>query len=74
MAQRSPFYIDSDFLKLWDGESISVFGNQFSPIPIQYAAKTKLNAEPIQFGILAALAFLLVVFSPGREMRHADAA
>ena len=58
MAQGSPIYIDSDFLKLWVGESISVFGSQFSPIAIQYAAKVMLDAQPIQFGILSALGSL----------------
>ncbi|MGD0477165.1 MAG: MFS transporter [Nitrososphaerales archaeon] len=58
MAQGSPIYIDSDFLKLWVGESISVFGSQFSPIAIQYAAKIILDAQPIQFGILSALGTL----------------
>lgn len=44
-----------DFMKLWIGESISVFGAQFSPLAIQIAAKNILDAQPIQFGILAFL-------------------
>ena len=55
MTDRSSLYIDSDFLKLWVGESISVFGSQFSPIAIQYFAYNTLHAQPLQFGILAAL-------------------
>jgi len=46
---------DADFMKLWIGQTISVFGAQFSPIAIYFAAKTILNAQPIQFGILAAM-------------------
>jgi MFS family permease len=45
---------NADFLKLWIGESISVFGSQFSPLAIAIAAKVLLNASPIEFGILAA--------------------
>ncbi|QQG48832.1 MAG: MFS transporter [archaeon] len=47
-----------DFMKLWIGESISVFGSQFSPIAILFVATNTLNFQPIQFGILAALGTL----------------
>jgi len=53
-----PLLRHGDFMKLWVGETISVFGSQFSPIAIQVAAKNILHAEPIQFGILASLATL----------------
>jgi len=44
----------SDFMKLWIGQTISVFGAQFSPIAIQFAALYMLNAQRIQYGILSA--------------------
>lgn len=53
---------DADFLKFWIGQTISVFGSQFSGIAIPYAATVILNAQPFQFGILGSLgtlAFLL---------------
>jgi len=58
LPKASDIYIDSDFLKLWIGESISVFGSQFSPLAILVIATLALHAEPIQFGILAALGTL----------------
>ncbi len=48
----------ADFTKLWVGETISVFGSQFSPIAIQYIATTILVLQPIEFGILGALGTL----------------
>ena len=43
-----------DFLKLWVGESISVFGSQFTGIALPIIA-TDLGATTLQFGILNAL-------------------
>jgi MFS family permease len=53
---------DPNFLKFWTGQSISVFGSQFSGLAIPYAATFILGATAFQFGILATLgsiAFLL---------------
>ena len=44
-----------DFVKFWIGQSISVFGSQFSGIAIPIAAYVILKAQPIQFGILGGL-------------------
>lgn len=55
---RSP-----DFLKFWVGQSISVFGSQFSGVALPFAALVILKATPLEFGILGSLgtlAFLLL--------------
>jgi len=44
---------DPDFLKFWIGQSISVFGSQFSPIAIGAIAYFSLKATGFQFGVLA---------------------
>ena len=44
---------DPDFLKFWIGQSISVFGSQFSPIAIGAIAYFSLKANGFQFGVLA---------------------
>jgi MFS family permease len=57
-----PLTRDADFLKFWIGQTISVFGSQFSGLAIPYIATIALSAQPIQFGILGSLgnlAFLL---------------
>ena len=46
---------DSDFMKFWIGQSISVFGAQFSPFAIQAIAISFLAATDTQLGILAFL-------------------
>jgi MFS family permease len=44
----------SDFLKLWAGQTISLFGSQFSLLAVPLAAAIALEATPAQMGILAA--------------------
>jgi MFS family permease len=46
---------DSDFIKFWIGQSISVFGAQFSPLAIGTIAVLTLRASPLQMGLLAFL-------------------
>ena len=46
---------DLDFIKLWVGQSISVFGSQFSPLAIGTIAVLSLKANALQLGILASL-------------------
>src|SRR5438552_11043780 len=53
----------SNFLKLWIGQSVSQFGNQFTGIALQFLAVKALLASPAQVGLLAALGtlpFLLI--------------
>lgn len=47
-----------DFLKLWTGETISVFGAQFSGVALPLIAVVTLQGTPLQLGILNALALL----------------
>jgi MFS family permease len=42
-------------MKFWVGQSISVFGAQFSPLAIQYIAIKILNVSNFQLGVLAFL-------------------
>jgi len=52
-----------DFLKLWIGQSVSQFGNQFTGLALQFLALKQLLAEPAQMGLLGAmgtLPFLLI--------------
>ncbi len=43
---------DSDFMKFWVGQSIAVFGAQFSPLAIQVIAIEVLNVSNLQLGVL----------------------
>ena len=55
-------------MKFWVGQSISVFGSQFSGLAIPIIAAVLLKASPIQFGILGflgSLAFLLFSLNVG---------
>lgn len=52
-----------DFLKLWIGQTISVFGSQFTGLALPLIAALTLNASPAEMGILLAAdtaPFLLV--------------
>ena len=46
---------DPDFMKFWVGQSVAVFGAQFSPIAIQFIAVITLKVSPLQLGILGFL-------------------
>jgi hypothetical protein len=46
---------DPDFLKFWVGQSISVFGSQFSPLAVGTIAVFSLNASGFQLGVLGFL-------------------
>lgn len=52
-----------DFLLLWTGQTISVFGSQFTHLAVPLVAAVILKASPAQMGILSAVVtapFLLV--------------
>lgn len=49
---------DLDFVKFWVGQSISVFGSQFSPFAIQALAIGPLAATDTQLGLLAFFNFI----------------
>lgn len=46
-----------DFLKLWTGETISIFGSQVTALALPLTAELTLHAEPSQMGILQAASF-----------------
>jgi MFS family permease len=56
-----------DFMRLWAGETISLFGSQITYIAIPLTAAVVLHAEPWQMGILQAAGFapflLLTLFA-----------
>jgi MFS family permease len=47
-----------DFLKLWVGETVSVFGSQVTLLAVPTVAILILHAGPFQVGVLSALEFL----------------
>ena len=47
-----------DFLKLWVGETISLFGSQTTVLALPLVAALTLNASPIQMGWLGTLQFI----------------
>jgi MFS family permease len=46
-----------EFVKLWAGQSISMFGSQVSQLAIPLVAALVLNASPAQMGLLSAFEF-----------------
>ena len=55
---RGKLWGHPDFLKLWAGESVSVFGSQVTVLAVPTVAILILHAGPFQVGILSALEFL----------------
>jgi MFS family permease len=51
---------DTEFLKFWSGQSISLLGSQFTLLALPIAAAVTLHATPAEMGVLAA-----VQFAPG---------
>lgn len=49
---------NSDFLKLWTGQSISELGSQVSGLAIPLLAAINLDATPLEFSLLGVLGFL----------------
>lgn len=46
-----------DFMKLWVGESVSLFGLQLTTLALPLTAVVVLNATPAEMGLLNALGF-----------------
>ena len=62
-ASRS-LYRHADFMKLWAGETISLFGTRIGSVAMSFAAVITLRATPFQMGLLSAAGYLpSVVFS-----------
>lgn len=63
---RDDLWGNRDFLKLWSGQSLSLFGSQVTLFALPLVAVVMLNATPGQMGLLGALArapFLLFLFA-----------
>ncbi len=54
----SSLWRHADFMRLWIGQSVSQFGNQFTALAVQIIAATSLGATPANMGVLAALGTL----------------
>jgi hypothetical protein len=52
--RRSVLFRHADFMKLWTGETVSLFGTRMGDVAIGFAAVIALKASPFQMGILAA--------------------
>ncbi len=61
LPQRSVLR-NGDFLRLWAGQSISVFGTQITILAVPILAALTLKVSPFEFGLLTALEFLPFVF------------
>ena len=51
---RNGLFGHADFMKLWTGETVSLFGTRMGDVAIGFAAVIALKATPFQMGILAA--------------------
>ena len=49
---------DRDFLKLWVGQTVSVFGTQITILAVPIVAALTLKVTPFEFGLLGTLEFL----------------
>ena len=52
--RKSVLFRHADFMKLWTGETVSLFGTRMGDVAISFAAVIALKATPFQMGILAA--------------------
>src|SRR5262245_59564415 len=55
---KDGLWANTDFLKLWTGQSISEFGTQVSQLAIPWLAAVGLHASPFQFSLLGVFGFL----------------
>src|ERR1700678_1841364 len=54
VRRKSVLFRHSDFMKLWTGETVSLFGTRMGDVAIRFAAVIALKATPFQIRILAA--------------------
>jgi MFS family permease len=67
-AANGSLWRNRDFLKLWGGETVSVFGSQISLLAIPLAAIAVLHASTLEVGLLSmleTLPFLLIGLPAG---------
>ncbi len=68
MASTASLWRHRDFMLLWSGQSVSLFGDQFTALALPYIAVKVLDAGAFEMGILAAagtLPFLLIAIFVG---------
>jgi MFS family permease len=53
-AKKSILFRHRDFMKLWAGETVSLFGTRMGDVAISFAAVIALKATPFQIGLLGA--------------------
>ena len=58
VTERRPFYINTDFAKLWTGKTVSAFGSVVTRTALGLVAVITLGASPTQLGLLGALSSL----------------
>jgi MFS family permease len=58
VADRAPLRKQPEFVKLWAGQTISVFGDQITLLALPLAAVLTLDASPFEMGLLATLGWL----------------
>ncbi|GAA5513944.1 hypothetical protein Dcar01_02693 [Deinococcus carri] len=51
-------WVDTNFLKLWGSETVSLFGSAITTLALPLMAVQLLNATPAQMGYLGAAQFL----------------
>src|SRR5690349_16353935 len=61
-SKKTGLWRHSDFLKLWSGESISLFGSQITALALPLTAALVLKASPAEMGLLATVEFLPFLF------------
>ena len=54
----SGLWKNADFLRLWSGQTISVFGSMIGGTAMSFTAILALNASPFQMGVLHAMELL----------------
>lgn len=67
-SRRSPLWAHRDFMKLWAGDTVSVFGSQLVFFALPLIAVSLLDANAFQMGLLATLesaAFLIISLPAG---------
>lgn len=57
-SQRVHLWHQADFLKLWIGQTVSLFGSQIGSAALRFTAILMLGATPVQLGLLTAAGML----------------
>jgi MFS family permease len=55
LVRRTGLWTHADFLRLWSGQTISVFGSMIGGTALSFTAILFLHATPVQLGVLGAM-------------------